>query len=524
MHKLLEELNRKESIMVKKVKIIENKIKDIEDIIIDKQLNIDIIDNIRNYQTMRKQNLNRYTESEVYNEKDYLSNINNNVTTLRNNVYNLSMYDNFFQKEIYGQNTIRTRINDYNDFNDFNTLESIKTEMRANELREEINEQKMNKKAVINDYQELIQKLKKIHKNKKELIEKLYMHYLGILKEGKDTRDEGLAWAICEILSLGKKVLLSFLPKYLDEKCVLYLFEVAHLLMTIKSIEKKKLKESKVLFNSKKTIIKDIDKKNYRKTKKILNKIKHRFCNSSLNISQNNSKENKSNDKTHPSSIFREYKKLIEVTSKEKNSSKDSSSFFVHDNPNKSNENVKGIEIPNIYGFNKYINKLDESTKKNLDNIKTNINQNNKYRQCLLLNKEIEQLKKIKEQLKNKEMSRIFNEYYKNNYYQRYNVDKTILLSALIGEDNLKKEMKNQSIKEKLCNNEREKTRLYRKGVNKKQLCINRSCLNIKNDISNGIKEKIKLNSISVTKNNVKQKKIPKINSIKIYRNNYCFL
>ena len=64
------------------------------------------------------------------------------------------------------------------------------------------------------------------------------MYYLSILKEGRDTRDEGLAWVIAEILNLGKKVLISHIPKYLDEKSILYLFIKAHLILKIKYIEK----------------------------------------------------------------------------------------------------------------------------------------------------------------------------------------------------------------------------------------------------------------------------------------------
>ena len=54
----------------------------------------------------------------------------------------------------------------------------------------------------------------------------LLAHYHKILKDGIDTRSEGLVWVIKEIFALGSKVLLSYLPNFLDEKCIIFLFKV----------------------------------------------------------------------------------------------------------------------------------------------------------------------------------------------------------------------------------------------------------------------------------------------------------
>ena len=51
--------------------------------------------------------------------------------------------------------------------------------------------------------------------------------------------------------------------------------------------------------------------------------------------------------------------------------------------------------------------------------------------------KEKENLKNFYENLKKNEMNRIFDEYLKNNYYQRFKVEKNVVLSALIGEYNI---------------------------------------------------------------------------------------
>ena len=48
------------------------------------------------------------------------------------------------------------------------------------------------------------------------------------------------------------------------------------------------------------------------------------------------------------------------------------------------------------------------------------------------------------EDLKEKEMMRIFDEFLKNNYYERFKVEKNVVLSALIGEDNILPELNKQ--------------------------------------------------------------------------------
>ena len=41
-------------------------------------------------------------------------------------------------------------------------------------------------------------------------------------------------------------------------------------------------------------------------------------------------------------------------------------------------------------------------------------------------------------------MNRIFEEYLKNDYFQRFKVEKNVVLSALIGEDNILPELNKQ--------------------------------------------------------------------------------
>jgi len=51
--------------------------------------------------------------------------------------------------------------------------------------------------------------------------------------------------------------------------------------------------------------------------------------------------------------------------------------------------------------------------------------------------------------MKTNEMTRIFKEFQRNDYENRFNVDKVTVISALIGEDNLNSELVKQSKREK---------------------------------------------------------------------------
>ena len=78
---------------------------------------------------------------------------------------------------------------------------------------------------------EILQKIKlcendmKNFKEERNKIKKeLLLHYHNVLLEGKDTRKEGLSWIIKAIWNLKSNVLLSYLPKYLDQQSISFLF------------------------------------------------------------------------------------------------------------------------------------------------------------------------------------------------------------------------------------------------------------------------------------------------------------
>ena len=81
------------------------------------------------------------------------------------------------------------------------------------------------KKEIITKIKEENIKIEELREKRNLKIEQLYIHYLKILKEGKDTRTEGLAWIIREIYNLGKEIIMSYLPDFIDEMGIRLIFK-----------------------------------------------------------------------------------------------------------------------------------------------------------------------------------------------------------------------------------------------------------------------------------------------------------
>lgn len=91
--------------------------------------------------------------------------------------------------------------------NEEKTIEKEKLKIKAAELKEKIDDLKQ-----------------EVENNKNKLL----LHYHLLLREGKDTRNEGLVWIIKSIWNLGENVIMSYMPDYLDEICIDFLFSIAH--------------------------------------------------------------------------------------------------------------------------------------------------------------------------------------------------------------------------------------------------------------------------------------------------------
>ena len=457
---------------VKKIKnkkfLVENELNNIEKEINDKQLFIELAKDDNFQKNIKLKIIQKFEQEYNESKNKELNDITNSQTNSidKNELFSLkNKYKD--EKEIKEQKISESKkaIEEKNiidelkerafksKLNNMILTNQILTKQKSDRFTKEIIELKERKKITWEKIDIYNEKLKKLHSIQHKIKDSLYMYYLSILKEGKDTRDEGLAWVIAEILNLGKKVLISHVPKYLDEKSILYLFIKAHIILKIKYIEKK---INELNDNEKDKANKEIKKITLRdnlklKARKTLNNIKKKFI---FNKYENNIKkmpliENEKNSSNlNPISLNKYKISSLFLKKSDKKLSK-SNSMIIYKYRNNYLQDEKGNDISNNIKIN--------------ENKKSLLKQNKKisFEKYIAWKDEIEKLKALKETLKEKEMERIFEEFRLKKYSKKYNIDKKIVLSALIGEQNITKEFTIQNKKEKLLKEERGKTRLY---------------------------------------------------------------
>ena len=463
-------LTQREDELKKKQTAIGDEIKNLDIAINDQQLSIEVIMNIDNNtlkltklfteQKIKEMNLDKDKKSTYLNSKE-------------------------FQEQL----------------NLFLLREDYSSKQKAKEIGIELEENKVKKNNKLEEINKVSDLYKKVHEQKKKQVEDLYMHYLIILKEGKDTRNEGLSWIIREIFNLDKKVIISFFPKFLDKQCIQYLFNVTHVNMKLTEIEK----QIKICKNDFKNqgLISQVEKhendmlterKNI--SKENLKIIKRRFSQSF-----NQDKKNKEKSRNQPNNTTQNFKmktkkyqnlakkifnntashKLINSIAKANDNKDDNESDDEDDNlpyidgdPNnymsKRGENINytntfiknqlksTFKIPNVI-------RLKDFDKMNF--IKASFTPDDivKVNNFFALRKKLNKLREEKDMLKTNEMDRIFKEFQRNNYSKRYNVDKMKVISALIGEDNINNELFRQERREKNYFEQISKSQLYTKKV-----------------------------------------------------------
>ena len=457
---------------VKKIKnkkfLVENELNNIEKEINDKQLFIELAKDDNFQKNIKLKIIQKFEQEYNESKNKELNDITNSQTNSIDKKELFSLKNKYKdEKEIKEQKISESKkaiekknvIDELKErafkskLNNMILTNQILTKQKSDRFIKEIIELKERKKITWEKIDIYNEKLKKLHSIQHKIKDSLYMYYLSILKEGKDTRDEGLAWVIAEILNLGKKVLISHVPKYLDEKSILYLFIKAHIILKIKYIEKK---INELNDNEKDKANKEIKNITLRdnlklKARKTLNNIKKKFI---FNKYENNIKkmpliENEKNSSNlNPISLNKYKISSLFLKKSDKKLSK-SNSMIIYKYRNNYLQDEKGNDISNNIKIN--------------ENKKSLLKQNKKisFEKYIAWKDEIEKLKELKETLKEKEMERIFEEFRLKKYSKKYNIDKKIVLSALIGEQNITKEFTIQNKKEKLLKEERGKTRLY---------------------------------------------------------------
>ena len=474
LNSVLTELNEKEIKMKNKKNKMENELNNIEKEINDKLFYIELMKDANFQQNLKTKIINQFEKE--FNEsknKEILKDINNTKISPidKKDLFSIkNKYKN--EKEIKEQKieeakqksiekaimldelrekTYKTKLN--------NLLLSkqISIKKKTERFTNDIIRQKERKKIIWQKVKIYHDKLKKLHTLQNKIKDNLYIYYLSILKDGVDTRDEGLSWVIAEILKLGKKVLISYIPKYLDEKSILYLFIKAHLILKIKYLEKR-INESNDDCKERKDVKKKTKRYNAKLiARKTLNNIKEKFMHNKLENSNINMPyiENNKNI-SFPISLKKyETSKLFLKDSDKKLSKSNSMIYFKHQNNYLEGEKEK--------------NSFIDAFKKKLFLKK---NKKISFEEYISMSDEIKKLKKLKESLKEKEMERIFEEFRLNKYSTKYNIDKKNILSALIGEQNIEKELSIQDKKERQLNKESIKTKLYTNNylINKSML------------------------------------------------------
>ena len=266
----------------------------------------------------------------------------------------------------------------------------LKEQTTRNNKKKKIEEQLNLKIEELKNYKSNYDKLKeeyKIIKNQLDLkIDFLSDYYHKKLYEGLDIRNEGLIWIMKAIWNLGKEIILSYFPTFLDKLSIDYLFEVAH-----RSVEISKIKN---------------EIKNLRKALDIQFEI-----------------INKQNKYENTKALFR-----------------------TSINHNLNSKSLPKIKLNKLNIVNNTINQ-NNVTIKNIDKV---LNEKNPYSKILEspyiqkisdLAAESANLDYEILQMKRKELNRLFKEFFINDYEKRFHVVIETVLGALVGENKRDHEM-----------------------------------------------------------------------------------
>ena len=122
------------------------------------------------------------------------------------------------------------------DWNDFSVWKEMKNgkmnemkrkEWEKNLISEKVNEEITEKQEKLNELDEICKNLRK----KVELVRRAQInHYLGLLKEGKDVKSEGIQWIVIALWKLNQTVSIDNFPSFLDEDaihCILFISQKA---------------------------------------------------------------------------------------------------------------------------------------------------------------------------------------------------------------------------------------------------------------------------------------------------------
>ena len=404
-------------------------------------------------------------------EYQQIISFNQKINQYKYDLENINLENNKNQNKIIQTKRRQTRFSIKQKNNLVNSLAIFESQKREYDNYQGKKNIVLNK---INECEEKISKLKKeqdennlkkvaIKKEYKKIKNELLEHYHRILLEGIDTRKNGLSWVIESIWDLGEEVNLNYMPNFLDIQSINYLFNI--------SKKNKLLQKAKIVIeNFKEDSSKNINIENLFSNKIILSPIK--INENALSLSNIKEKElsgnNNLNNEKKKNNIFRTglkspkytkdenklLKKIIEYKKPSLIKIKDYIKMKKYEELNYNDiMNNRAMSLPNTNRDDKKVTLklfLDNSIENNSkENFKSNVPSRNKikdnymekYHQLKLILKHIE---KDIETLKNNELKRIWNEFIGNEYGKKYNIDIKIVISSLVGEHNMIKEIEKQ--------------------------------------------------------------------------------
>jgi hypothetical protein len=297
--------------------------------------------------------------------------------------------------------------------------------------------------------------------NEKNTKVELLKHYLELLYVGKEVRNEGLIWIIKSIWKLGENVPISFMPKFLDFDAIQFLFNYAKISTELEYIKKlirelkHKLKEK---VNNTQISNGSIIKEELTSRNNMFNIINSNFKDKT-NFMKKFSESNRIIIPRKNSVIFNRnniFRKKLLFSSSSPDLMKN---IFNNSNFNMEEQNEKKFEIKSTMS---QISKILDKKKDELYFDKMpEINEiNNFQKKIISLNKQLEEMKK-------KEIQRIFKEYTDNEYEKVYHAPIEIVLGALIGEHARNIQMNNYNIYKKGYLDELNTIRFFEYGKRK---------------------------------------------------------
>ena len=233
----------KENILEKKREELEIKINKIKSLM--KPLSIELaktLKRIDNYK-LELDIINNFNFSENNLRKIYLSKVKSNNINLKSN-------DQSNQGSSLNSSTDK---NKSKEFDLFIKTEKMKLHNKKLIVNDKLSNFKTKKENILLKYNTCESELQDLKKELNKIKDKLIIHYHKLLFEAKDTRSEGLSWIIRAIWKLKQNVLMSYMPKFLDEKSIVFLFKYSDKLVEIEQIQKN--------IQEKKNYLKNVGKK-----------------------------------------------------------------------------------------------------------------------------------------------------------------------------------------------------------------------------------------------------------------------